>query len=312
MDGTKLVYMNKLLENKLEEIGLNTPEIREKIAEKGTIKDIKEIPEEVRRVFVSSQDISGEDHVLMQAAFQRHTDNAVSKTVNLPNDATEKDVEDIYMIAYKTDCKGVTVYRDGSRSTQVMTTGKTKYEGETPEYGHIKPREPGEYMEGVSHKETIGCGSLHVTINRDEQGLAEVYTSTGANGGCPAQSEAVARLTSLALRSGIDFDEIVKQLSSPRCMSCMHLKAKDPNAIKVKSCPHAIALALIHEHERLGLSDKEKKAPSIEIKEEPKKEKVTDIPSNSAEITVCPECGAKVSHEGGCVVCPSCGWSKCG
>jgi ribonucleoside-diphosphate reductase alpha chain len=120
MDGKEFLYVNEIFKHSCMERGIYSEALMEKIANKGTIQDIQEIPEEVRRIFVVSHDINPEWHVRMQAAFQKHTDNAVSKTVNFPNYATIKDVETVYMLAYELGCKGVTIYRDGSRSEQVL------------------------------------------------------------------------------------------------------------------------------------------------------------------------------------------------
>jgi len=124
MDGTKLVEVNPIFERIAKERGFYSKELMEKIAEQGSLHDIDEVPADIRRIFVTAHDITPEDHIQMQAAFQSHTDNAVSKTVNFPNSATVKDVENVYMLAYKTGCKGVTIYRDGSRDEQVLSTGK--------------------------------------------------------------------------------------------------------------------------------------------------------------------------------------------
>lgn len=124
MDGTEMVEVNPVLSAKLKELGLDKENIKKKIAEEGTIANISEIPENVRRVFVCAQDIKPVDHIKMQAAFQEHTDNAVSKTVNFPKEATKNDVREAYILAYKEGCKGVTIYRDGSREEQVLNIGK--------------------------------------------------------------------------------------------------------------------------------------------------------------------------------------------
>ena len=169
-----------------------------KIAKEGTIAHIAEIPEDIRRVFVCAHDVSPVYHTRMQAAFQRHTDNAVSKTVNFPHSATREEVAEVYMLAYKMGCKGVTIYRDGSRDSQVLNIGSVKKEGGRRRaaslWTHRAPPAPGHHLWALPSSMKIGCGNLYVTVNYDENGICEVFTSTGKAGGCPSQSEATARL----------------------------------------------------------------------------------------------------------------------
>ena len=188
-----------------------------KIAKEGSLQHIEELPIDLRRVFVCAHDISPEYHIRMQAAFQKYTDNAVSKTVNFPNEATRDDVQKVYMLAYKTGCKGVTSYRDGSRDSQVLNIGKVN--NTANEIRSVSPRPRPEVTTGFTEKVKIGCGNLYITVNYDENGICEVFTNTGRAGGCPSQSEATARLVSIAMRSGIEVDSIVDQLKGIRCPS---------------------------------------------------------------------------------------------
>jgi ribonucleoside-diphosphate reductase alpha chain len=121
MEGTKLIEINPYFEKVAKERRFWSRDLMERIADKGSIQDFEEIPSDVKAVFVTAHDITPVEHITMQAAFQKFVDNAVSKTVNFPHKATPKDVEDVYLLAYKLDCKGVTVYRDGSREKQVLT-----------------------------------------------------------------------------------------------------------------------------------------------------------------------------------------------
>lgn len=132
MDGTEMLEVNPVLREKLQERGLYSDALMRKIAKEGTIAHIAEIPEDIRRVFVCAHDVSPVYHTRMQAAFQRHTDNAVSKTVNFPHSATREEVAEVYMLAYKMGCKGVTIYRDGSRDSQVLNIGSVKKKEEPP------------------------------------------------------------------------------------------------------------------------------------------------------------------------------------
>lgn len=282
MDNREFVEVNPLFEKIAKQRGFYTEELMKKIAQKGTIHGIEEIPIDVQNIFVTAHDISPIWHTNMQAAFQKYTDNAVSKTVNLGHEATREDVKEVYMHAYSTGCKGVTIYRDGSRTLQPLNIGKVKGKEEATA---VIPRVRPDITTGVTEKVQIGCGKLYITANYDDQGICEVFTNTGRTGGCPSQSEATSRLISIALRSGIDVASIVSQLKGIRCPSTIRQKG-----LKVLSCPDAIG--------RLIEKAANKQAPS----------------SSTEELTAaaCPECGKKVEHEGGCVVCKNCGYSKCG
>lgn len=306
MDGTEMVEVNPVLSEKLKELGLYNDRILKKIAKEGTVAHIEEIPEEVRKVFVCAHDISPEDHIRMQAAFQRHTDNAVSKTVNFPNQATKAEVWDVYMLAYKEGCKGVTIYRDGSRDEQVLNIGKVKREGEAsiPVQTKIEPRPRPAVTQGFTEKVKIGCGSLYITTNYDENGICEVFTSTGKAGGCPSQSEATARLVSVALRSGISIDEVYEQLKGIRCPSTIRQQG-----MSCTSCPDAIAKVIMKVSKHIEEQNPGSMPPKVV---EPKRKAPEREPASAGEIHLCPECGTQVEHEGGCVICRNCGYSKCG
>ena len=322
MDGTEMIEVNPVLTAKLKELGLYNDEILKKIASEGTIAHCKEIPEEVRRVFVCSHDIKPIDHIKMQSAFQKYTDNAVSKTVNFPKEATRNEVRDVYLLAYKEGCKGVTIYRDGSREEQVLNIGKVNREGapvqsvhQSPsncpacdeiDFGHIEPRPRPDITRGFTEKMKIGCGSLYVTTNYDENGICEVFTSTGKAGGCPSQSEATARLVSVALRSGISINEVYDQLKGIRCPSTIRQQG-----MSCTSCPDAIAKVVMKVSKLIEEQPKEKAGYEMPT-ENPVPQKHPIIPATANEIHACPECGSVVEHEGGCVICRNCGFSKCG
>ncbi|MEJ5227400.1 vitamin B12-dependent ribonucleotide reductase [Thermodesulfovibrio sp.] len=301
MDGTRLIEVNPYFKREMEKLGLWSEELAQKIAESGSIQGIDEIPQDIKRVFVTAHEISPSDHVRMQAAFQQFVDNAVSKTVNLPNDATEDDVREVYLLAYRLGCKGVTVYRDGSRQGQVIQKGKAQ-----PEVSQttLKPRRRPEVLRGVTRLMKTGCGNLYITINKDEKNRPfEVFTNIGKAGGCAAsQAEAIGRLISLALRSGIEPKEIVKQLKGISC----HTPVWSGNG-KITSCSDAIAKAIEAEL-RDFISEKEEKKESNEAAEESAHKSEIDIVHYGA----CPECGGAISYEEGCAICHSCGFTKCG
>ena len=192
MDGTEMLEVNPVLREKLQERGLYSDALMRKIAKEGTIAHIAEIPEDIRRVFVCAHDVSPVYHTRMQAAFQRHTDNAVSKTVNFPHSATREEVAEVYMLAYKMGCKGVTIYRDGSRDSQVLNIGSVKKEGGAAAqhpFGRIVPRPRPAITMGFTERMKIGCGNLYVTVNYDENGICEVFTSTGRPAVAPARAK---------------------------------------------------------------------------------------------------------------------------
>lgn len=311
MDGDKLLVCNDMLVEKLKEYGVYSEELMQRIADEGTLAHIEEIPEEIRRVFVCAHDISPEWHIRIQAAFQKYTDNAVSKTINFPNSATREEVKEAYLLAYKLKCKGTTVYRDGSRDSQVLTTGSAKKEEPIPAPipGVIVPRPRPNLTWGATEKMKIGCGSLFITVNRDEQGICEVFTSTGKGGGCPSQSEATARLVSIALRAGISQDEILAQLKGIRCPSTV----RQPG-LKCTSCPDAIARTIVKMSKMLGNAG----GIVVEEEEETTSKKADDGKPVSNKPVVgpddklhCPDCGKLLRHEGGCTIC-DCGFSHCG
>jgi ribonucleoside-diphosphate reductase alpha chain len=210
-------------------------------------------------------------------------DGVVShNTINFPNNATVEEIKKAYILAYELGVKGLTVYRDGSRKSQVIDIGKKKSENEA--IIKVKPRKRPERTSGVTERIITGCGSLYVTINSDEQGLCEIFVQMGKSGGCPAsQNEAVGRLVSLGLRSNIPLPEIIEQLSSIRC-PC----PTNANGIPVLSCADGLATIL----------SKHINNDTKPIVEEDQREH-------------CPECNGRIEYLEGCKKCISCGYSKC-
>ncbi len=310
MDKDILPEVNPMFAEFARERGFYTDDLMKEIAVKGSLKDVKPVPEDIRRLFVTALDISPEWHIRMQAAFQDNTDNAVSKTVNFPKEATQKDVETVYILAYRLGCKGVTVYRYGSREDQVLSVGgdvakkEPGAEEAAEEEAARLPRARPYVTRGSTQRIETGCGHLYVTINEDERGLCEVFTQMGKSGGCTAsQAEAVGRLISLALRSGIEPEAIVKQLKGIRCPSPLW----QPGGM-VLSCSDAVAKAL----ER-SVNDRSAAAaaPALGAQAEqdaPVKQNYADKGDVCPE---CPECGSMVEYVEGCVVCRTCGYSKC-
>jgi ribonucleoside-diphosphate reductase alpha chain len=304
MDNTELPEAHPALETKLKERGLYSESLMKSIAATGGLHEL-EVPEDLKKVFVTAHDVSPEWHIRMQAAFQDHVDNAVSKTVNFPNQATPKDVERVYLLAYELGVKGVTIYRDGSRQEQVLNIGEVKRKsGDAggpvqmelgPQGAPVMPVRPSRspVLRGETREKVTGCGSLYVTVNEDDFGPREVFANMGKAGGCAsASTEAIGRLISLAFRYGVPPDKIVKQLKGIRCHVPLGF---GPN--QILSCPDAIGKALADKYHLAG-GNGYKAVGQLEM------------PIAFAQ-GACPECGGAVEHEGGCVVCRSCGYSKC-
>ncbi len=313
LENDELVETNPLfLETSVRE-GFYSDNLIREIAHKGSLRGIKGIPAKYQSIFLTAHDIPPIDHVRMQAAFQEHTNNAVSKTVNFHNSATVEDVKNVYLEAYKLKCKGITVYRDGSRDVQVLTTGKNKKDTETQKRA---PRERPMITIGITEKIETGCGNLYVTINEDERGPCELFASMGKAGGCAAsQLDAQARLISMALRSNVDPYSVIKQLKGMRCPSPSLLPQEGG---KVLSCSDALARAIERYMKDFNMKKRKEKIAAVSIKEESKhndkEQSNPDNLPNSHTKTIagmCPECGSILEHEGGCVVCQACGYSKC-
>lgn len=336
MDDDKLIEVNPLFKEYLKKEGIYCEKLMEKVVEQGSIQDIQEIPESIKRIFVTSHDISPQWHVKMQAAFQNNVDNAVSKTVNFRHDAPREEVGEAYILAYKLGCKGITIYRDGSRDEQVLNIGKLNQSEDEKaaaiELKGIVPRIRPKTTMGITDRVKIGCGNLYITANYDEKGICEVFTNLGRAGGCPSQSEATSRLISIGLRSGISAESIIEQLKGIRCHSTLRQRGKGNNEINVLSCPDAIGKTL-EKVMNMSIITDDKNIADIaqEIEDEQSRSldncsicTLSDMCNNEISIGVdqcldkcgnlilCPECGNRVEHEGGCVMCRSCGYSKCG
>jgi ribonucleoside-diphosphate reductase alpha chain len=292
MENDELVEVNPLFKEIAQREGFYTEELMKKIAKVGTVRDMTEVPERWRRIFRCAYDITPEAHVRMQAAFQKHTDNAVSKTVNFPKEARAVDVEEVFMLAYQLGCKGVTIYRDGSREAQVLNIGNVN-RTETGEH-RIPRKRPGALV-GKTHKKPTGCGNLYVTINDDGNGPFELFAQIGKAGGCAAsQAEAIGRLISLALRAGVEPASVVKQLRGVRCPSPAWEEGK-----LVLSCADAISKSL-EEHLADGNSPRKE---DLSLENESLSNRLAGL---------CIDCGSPLEFDGGCNVCRMCGYSRCG
>lgn len=300
MDTEKLLYVNKWFEAALEEWGLLNQDLLEEVSQSGSANHISDLPQELKDVFQTAHDISPQWHIRMQAAFQKYTDNAVSKTINFPNSASIADIREAYILAYKLGCKGVTVYRDGSRDNQVLSVGTGSPVKESFEK-KVAPRQRPEITHGITQRLETGCGHMYVTINTDTHGACEVFVQMGKVGGCAsAQLEAIARLSSLALRSSIRIEAIIRQLKGIRCQSPMWHKGK-----MITSCGDAVGQAL----ENFLSLHANKELKSLHISMDGESISTDDVTRPMA--ATCPDCGSAIEHLEGCLKCPSCGWSKC-
>jgi ribonucleoside-diphosphate reductase alpha chain len=286
MDNDELVETNPYFERVAREKEFYSPELMDEIARKGSIRHLAGIPAEVKDVFVTAHNITPEWHTRMQAAFQKYTDNAVSKTVNLPKDATVEDVLMIYNLAYDLGCKGVTIYRDGSKENQVLSVEDGGKEI-IPLMSDVRDRP--ETLEGFTTKVLTGMGNLYVTVTEYDGKPFEVFATIGKSGkSTTAKTEAIGRLVSLALRSGVPVENIVEQLKG----ICGEHPVFSKEGL-ILSIPDAISRVL----DKRYLKEKKLGRRKYE---------------NSLLGGTCPECGQTISFEEGCMTCHFCGFTKCG
>ena len=305
LDGQHLIEVHPEFKRVAQEEGFSSDELMKMVAFSGSLSKIYGIPKRIRDIFVTAHDIEPRWHVSIQAAFQKYTDNAVSKTVNFKHEATEKDVEEVFLYAYELGCKGVTVYRDGTRKNQVITSGTSAKNGAVQvdpteaSPGSLHPRPRPAVTHGHTYKTKTGCGNLYVNVNADNVGLCEIFTQMGKSGGCPASnSEAVSRLISLSLRAGVDPKSIAEQLRGIRCPIPTWMEGE-----MILSCADAIGHVL-----EQSIADFEGTRPSATG--ETTKIKYTGL--DLGFCPQCPQCGTILVHEEGCAVCKTCGYSKCG
>ncbi len=296
LDGEKPVEVNPYFEKSLAAIGAHSPELMESVLRKGSIKHMEFLPQAMRKTFVTAMDIAPQWHLKMQAAFQRHTDNAVSKTVNLPHSATQEDIYDIYWMAFTEGCKGVTVYRDGCKSVQVLDTGENAHkqeaaatvtEGVSPsDLGQVRRRP--DVVQGFTHKVQTGLGGMYLTVNEMNGKPFEVFATIGKSGrSITAKAEAIGRLVSLALRSGVSVRDIVSQIKG---IGGEHPVFRGKGLLL--SIPDAIAWVL----EKRYLEGTE----------------AVNEHATSIHAPTCPDCGGELVFQEGCHMCQGCSFTKCG
>ena len=288
MDNDELLEVNPLFERVARERGFFSRALMDEIAAAGSVQEIDGVPEDVKQVFVTAHDVTPDWHIRMQAAFQKYTDNAVSKTVNLPGDCSVEDVRKVYDLAFELGCKGVTIYRDGSKENQVLLYHPPEPASGNEAIPDIQDRP--ETLEGFTTKMVTGMGNLYVTVTEMNGKPFEVFATIGKSGrSTTAKTEAIGRLVSLAFRSGVSVETVVEQL---RGIGGEHPVFQKDGL--VLSIPDAISRIL----EKRYLRGEGNRAPGKPVK--------------SLLGETCPECGQTISFEEGCMTCHFCGFSRCG
>lgn len=312
LGGESLLYVDENFEKAARDGGFYSEDLMNYLAEGGTLLDREDVPDWAKQTFVVAGDISPEMHVRMQAAFQESVDAAISKTINFPNEATEEDVRRAYELAWELGCKGITVYRSGSREAEVLTAGKESEETEgTETNGHksttLVERSPRpRVMQGLTENVRTGQGNLYVTVNFDDGRPFEVFCALGKAGSVEsAHMEAIARLISMSLRSGVAPEQVVEHLRG-----ITDEPVWDGGTL-VRSVPDAISLVLSK-----YIADKPTMdAPTAQIGLFPSTESVGvgDEIKFAGPLTGkrCPECSAYLVAQEGCLNCLDCGYSKC-
>ncbi|MGB9847483.1 MAG: hypothetical protein ACPLRH_08255, partial [Desulfotomaculales bacterium] len=288
VNDMEYTVVNPLFKEVLSEKGLWNKEIENYVLTHQSIQGCKLIPESIRSLFVTASDVTPEQHIRVQAAFQEFTDNAVSKTINLPNGATVEDVERAFMLAWKSGLKGITVYRDGSRQKQVISSGPKR---RTVKKIRPEPR-PVETF-GRTRKVDTGCGKMYVTTNfhPETKELVEVFLTTGSGGGCTIMTEAVSRLVSLCIRTGVAVEDIVDQLCSTHTCPAF---SRSWHQLTGRSCPDVVGKVL-------------KNVSLYDVENQPDTEVIEILPDKIK----CPKCGSAMIPQSGCFECPVCTYSKC-
>ncbi|HEY4523492.1 MAG TPA: adenosylcobalamin-dependent ribonucleoside-diphosphate reductase [Candidatus Paceibacterota bacterium] len=352
-DGLQYPYLNRYFNEAVKKYHFSKDRvdmIKSEIVKTGSIHHLGDIPKELRQTFVVAMDISAEDHMRMQAAFQKNVDNSISKTINFPNSATKEEVKDGFILAWKLKCKSATVYRDGSRNVQILNLGtgeniiapteisakgevrsvskeeaKAVMQEETPmnlevDRGKLEPRSRPEVMAGRTYKVKTGYGNLYITINNDEYGAPfEVFATIGKSGGFYQEvSEGICRLASLSLRSGIKVEEIITNLKGIRGPMPVYTN-KGP----VLSLSDAIG-QILEEHAKnkeallttgqTTIEDRVGVKVGDEINETPIETNNRAKKKSIADIGSmpgCPDCGSTLQMSEGCISCRSCGFSRC-
>lgn len=271
-------------------------DIMKECYEKGTTL-IKSIPKKLRDLFRCANDISPEWHIKIQAQLQKYYDNAISKTINSPEEATIDELFELLIEAWKLGIKGTTYYRNNSRKGQTIQIGNEKNE-ESKIRGYVTkaPKK----AQGITEQFVSGCGNVYLTITHDDHGnINQTFTNKGSSGTCRSNQEAVSRLISLSLRGGISIEDIVDQLRSVDiCSAYVSARKGGKKCSKGSSCPNAMAYLL----EQVDKEIKDMIKPTLQ-------EAKCEVEIDNSNL--CPECGEKIELVEGCISCKACGWSRC-
>lgn len=299
-EGDLYYITNQYFEQELKNRGIYSKELLQKIIDnKGSCVGVKTIPEDIQKIFIVASDITPKQHAEVVGIIQKYVDLACSKTINMPNSATIKDIEDIYMYSWKLGCKGITVYRDGCRENQTLSVNRNEKELENKiKFDSIEPITKDELGEtyGSCVKEKVACGNLYLSLYRDIEGnLSEMFINTSKGGICQSNVNAVSRLVSLALRSGIKVESICDQLMGIKCPACTILRSQGESI--ETSCPNAVGQYIL---------EKYKQGNTMIVEKIQRKKK--QFKNNKMK---CPNCGEQMRMESGCIIC-NCGFSKCG
>ncbi len=320
LEGQTLYYVDSAFEAVATHEGFYSDDLAEYLSAGNSLQDNDGVPEWAKEVFATAPDIDPKWHVRMQAAFQESTDAAISKTINFPNSATVDDVERTYVQAWETGCKGITVYRAGSREKEVLTAGTSESSSTelVPEMPageqRLVPRRRPPQVRGVTERVRTSHGNMYITINFDEEGRPfEVFTALGKAGSSDsAQLEGISRLVSMSLRAGVDPEAIVQQLRGI---------TDEPvwsEGTLVRSAPDALALALARVcglepgspyGGQYALFSKESTPAGVALPLAPAAPEATAVLSSWGR---CPECSGPVVYQEGCLMCRECGYNKCG
>ncbi len=270
------------------------------------LKEEEELPD----FFVTAQNINPYRRVEMQGVWQNHIDASISSTLNLPNETTVEEVEDLYMYAWDCGLKGMTIFRDGCDRAAILTTSKPKEEKEEEVQTNEVPRgvvvPTSDNVIGLKRKLTGGCGSIHLQVyfDRETGKMTEVFINKGGSGGCNSNLNALSRMISIALRAGVDVKDVADQLSSTiNCPSFASSRAKGINLSPGSSCAGAVSKALIDLNKEFQVMFKAMTMFEEEVEEEE---------NNVMGLKECPECGERtLQMTGGCMQCTNCSYSKC-
>lgn len=378
MGGTDQEVIDPLFEKVAKARGFHSPELMHKISDGAHLHDIASefnIPEDVVEVFKTTHEIKPESHVYLQAAFQKYVDSAVSKTINLPNNATWRDIARVYQLAWETGCKGITIFRDGSKDPALQVGTKEKAQskpvqnaaptpttnGDTAPRNSLDSRERAAVTHGKTYEVKTEQGKLFITINEDDKGLCETFLTIGKSGSFTAgYTEAIGRLISMALRSGVKPEIVIKALQGIRTSTptfnkgmivysvpdaiaktlkkhidekknqISMLKVEETIATPTPSSSAKAPTSIEAENEVLEKIEKEERNEATKIEAKPV-EKVAPAPNpvtipttpkvvekaytktnSHGDLFECPDCGGDLEYAEGCILCRSCGYSKCG